>query len=48
MNPLIESLKRLYDKKEISEERITLLINKLISKGTINENEKEYILGKEE
>ena len=44
MNLLVESLKRLYDSKQITEEKI----NELYQKGTINERDKNYILGKEE
>ena len=41
---LVESLKRLYIDKKIDEEKI----NQLVQKGTINEKDKNYILGKEE
>lgn len=41
---LIESLKRLYKDNKINEEKLNLLV----IKGTINEKEKKYILGKEE
>ena len=44
MKPIIESLKRLYDSKEITEAKII----ELCQKGTINEKDKNYILGKEE
>ena len=41
---LIESLKRLYKDNKINEEKLNILV----IKGTINEKEKKYILGKEE
>lgn len=44
MNPLVESLRRLYNNEEVSEEKIL----ELVSKGTIDEKDKNYILGKEE
>jgi hypothetical protein len=44
MNPLVESLRRLYNNKEVDIEKIL----ELVSKGTIDEKEKNYILGKEE
>lgn len=44
MNPLVESLRRLYNNEEVDIEKIS----ELVSKGTIDEKEKNYILGKEE
>jgi len=44
MRVFIESLKRLYEKQEVSEEKLS----ELASKGIIDEKEKDYILGKEE
>ena len=43
MNILVESLKRLYSNYRITEESVVELFNK----GTITENDKNYILGKE-
>lgn len=43
MKILVESLKRLYDEKKVSEEKII----EMCKKGTINEIDKNYILGKE-
>ena len=40
MKPLVESLKRLYDSKQITVTKIL----ELYRKGTITENEKDYIL----
>lgn len=43
IKPIVESLYRLYNDKKVSKEKIIqMCIN-----GTINEDEKEYILGKE-
>lgn len=44
MNILIESLKRLYKDGKIDEEKIRQLLNK----GTINKEQQEYILWKED
>lgn len=44
MKPLVESLKRLYPSEIVTEQKII----ELYEKGTINENEKDYILRKEE
>lgn len=43
MKPLVESLKRLYDGKQITETKIL----ELYRNGKINETDKIYILGKE-
>lgn len=43
MNQFIESLKRLFEVEKVSEEKI----NNLYKKGTINEIDRNYILGKE-
>lgn len=43
MNILVESLKRLYSNYRITEESVIELFNK----GTINEEDMNYILGKE-
>lgn len=44
MRQFIESLKRLYESKKINESYVV----DLCEKGTININDKNYILGKEE
>lgn len=44
MNLFVESLRRLYEGKQIDEEKI----NQLKDKGSISEDERKYILGKEE
>ena len=43
MDQFIESLKRLYEKKVITEERIA----EMCKKGTISNEDKKYILRKE-
>lgn len=44
MNLFVESLRRLYNDNKVDEEKI----NQLKDKGSINEDEQKYILGKEE
>lgn len=44
MNPFIESLRRLYENNKVEEKKIL----ELYQKGTINEDDKNYILRKEE
>lgn len=44
MNLFVESLKRLYEEGKVDEKKI----NELKNKGSINEAEYKYILGKEE
>lgn len=41
MNQFIESMKRLYDNKKVSEKKII----ELFDNGKITEDEKKYILG---
>ena len=43
MNQFIESLKRLYESGKITEDKIIDMCNK----GTISNEDKKYILGKE-
>lgn len=44
MKPIVESLQRLYSCGKVTENKI----NEMYQKGTINENDKIYILRKEE
>lgn len=44
MRQIVESFKRLFSFEKIDE----LKLNELCEKGTITEDEKQYILGKEE
>ena len=43
MSPLIESLKRLFESKQITKEQLDNVLNK----GNFNKEEKEYILAAE-
>lgn len=43
MNPLVESLKRLFESKQITYEQLTSILDK----GDFNKEEKEYILAAE-
>ena len=43
MNLFVESLKRLYENDKVTNEKLTSLVRE----GKINENEKQYIIGKE-
>lgn len=40
---LVDSLKRLYENNKITENKV----DEMCDKGTISENDKKYILGKE-
>jgi hypothetical protein len=44
MNQFVESLRRLFEENRITEEKI----NELKDKGSITNDERKYILGKEE
>lgn len=44
MNVFVESLRRLYEQNKITEEKV----NELKNKGSINNDEYKYIIGKEE
>ena len=51
MKQIIETFKRLYASETITEEQRMMIlcsVDKLFNAGKISENEKQYILGKEE